>query len=55
MSHLRLTQRGLGGNASVGQRNEQWLIGPSELPDEVSVMHTQAEGFADEFYPLPLL
>lgn len=41
-------------NASIGQRNEQWLIGPGDLPETVAVMHAQAEGFADEFDPLPL-
>lgn len=49
-----LDDAGLGDNAAVGQRNEQWLIGPADLPDEVSVASATAETFADEFVPFPV-
>lgn len=41
--------------ANVGQRNEQWLIGPADLPDEVAHIQAHAEVWADEFYPVPVL
>lgn len=44
----------LGENAAVGQRNEQWLVGPADLPDEVTVASAIAETFADEFVPFPV-
>ncbi|MGO2819478.1 MAG: hypothetical protein ACTIA5_01665 [Brachybacterium tyrofermentans] len=43
------------GNAAVGQRNVQWLVGPADLPETVSIMDATAEAFIDEFYPMPLL
>lgn len=44
----------LGDNAAVGQRNEQWLVGPGDLPDEVAVVSGTAETFADDFVPFPV-
>lgn len=44
----------LGGNAAVGERNEQWLVGPADLPAEIATSHATAELFADEFYPMPV-
>lgn len=41
--------------AAVGQRNEQWLVGPADFPDDVAVMHAISEAFSDEFYPMPLI
>lgn len=40
--------------AAVGQRNEQWLIGPGDLPEEVASMAGISELFIDEFYPIPV-
>lgn len=39
--------------AAVGQRNEQWLVGPGDLPGEVSVMSAQSTTFTDTFVPVP--
>lgn len=41
-------------SAAVGQRTEQWLVGPGELPDEMTIVHAIAETFTDEFYPMPV-
>ncbi|WP_087485516.1 hypothetical protein [Brachybacterium massiliense] len=41
-------------SANVGQRNEQWLVGPGDLPDEVSFMSASTSLFADEFVPFPV-
>jgi hypothetical protein len=41
-------------SANPGERNEQWLVGPGNLPDEVSVMSAKSSSFTDEFTPLPV-
>lgn len=44
----------LSGNSAVGERREQWLVGPADLPDDVTTSYAQAELFADEFIPMPV-